>query len=120
MVYVEGKPTFFARIESISQDVKRDWYQVKMLVLQVPLMVITWILREPYINGEEFTMGGRPIKVVRVEAPEESEQEREQELEAIPEGEKPSPMEKGEPSSSLPEKGKILSFKDRRKKDHPS
>jgi hypothetical protein len=113
LVHMEGNPAFFARIEAIEPDVKKDWYQVKMLVLQVPLLVITWILREPYIDGEEFTMGGRPIKIVKVVAPEE------QTVQGPPSGEenggkKPSP----EPPPASSEKGKVISFADRRKKDH--
>lgn len=73
LVTMEGQPAFFARIEEISADVKPEWFQVKMLVLQVPLMVITWILRESYISGEEFTMGGRPIQLTKVVAPEQPE-----------------------------------------------
>jgi len=72
LVTIEDQPAFFARIESITPDVKPEWYQVKMLVLQIPLMVITWILREPYINGEQFTMGGRPITLSKVVAPDET------------------------------------------------
>jgi hypothetical protein len=70
LVNIRNKPGFFARIEDISADLKPDWFQVKMLVLQVPLLVITWILREPYINGEEFTMGGHPVTLTRVVSPE--------------------------------------------------
>lgn len=69
LVYVENQPAFFARIESITPDVKPEWFQVKMLVLQIPMIVVTWILREAYINGVEFTMGGRPVKIVPVIAP---------------------------------------------------
>lgn len=71
LVHIEGKPAFFARIEKISPDPKPEWWQVKMLVLQVPLITVTWILREAYINGEEFTMGGHPMRLVKVEAPAE-------------------------------------------------
>lgn len=71
LVHIEGKPAFFARIEKISPDPKPEWWQVKMLVLQVPLITVTWILREAYINGEEFTMGGHPMRLVKVEAPTE-------------------------------------------------
>jgi hypothetical protein len=70
LVNIRNKPAFFARIEDISADIKPGWYQVKMLVLQVPLLVIAWILREPYINGEEFTMGGHPVTLTRVVSPE--------------------------------------------------
>ena len=71
LVYFEDKPLFFARIENISLDIKRDWYHVKLLVLQVPLQVVTWILRNAYINGETFTMRGNRIRMERVVCPEE-------------------------------------------------
>ena len=74
LVYIRGKPAFFARIEQISEDVKPGWFQVKLLVLQIPLVVVTWILREAYINGEEFTMGGHPVMLTRVVCPEHEEQ----------------------------------------------
>ncbi len=69
LIYLEDTPTLFARIEEIGPDVKPNWFQVTLLLLQVPLQVVTWILREPYINGEPFTMGGRPMRLERVEAP---------------------------------------------------
>jgi hypothetical protein len=70
LVNIRNKPAFFARIEDISADVKPGWYQVKMLVLQVPLLAITWILREAYINGEEFTMGSHPVTLAKVISPD--------------------------------------------------
>lgn len=113
LVHMDGQPAFFARIEAINPDVKPNWYQVKILVLQIPLVVITWILRDPYINGEEFTMGGRPIKLVKVVAPEQ---------EAAP-----SPSEESGKSAApapSPQKSsgaeKVVSLADRRKKDHLS
>ena len=69
LVHVEDSPAFFARIECISPDVKPDWYQVTLLVLQVPLVEVTWILKEEYINGESFTMGGKRVVMERVVAP---------------------------------------------------
>ncbi|MCX7821864.1 MAG: hypothetical protein N2260_00275 [Syntrophobacterales bacterium] len=77
LIYVENQPAFFARIESIKPDVKPEWFQVKMIVLQIPMMVVTWILREAYINGTEFTMGGRPMRITPVVAPVEFEDELE-------------------------------------------
>ncbi|HAA02892.1 MAG TPA: hypothetical protein DCZ69_05350 [Syntrophobacteraceae bacterium] len=70
LAHIRNKPAFFARIENIDSDIKPGWFQVKMLVLQVPLVTITWILRDTYINGEEFTMGGHPVKLDKVIAPE--------------------------------------------------
>ena len=69
LVHVEGTPAFFARIECIEADVKTDWYQVTLLVLQVPVVEVTWILKEEYINGSSFTMGGKKVLMERVVAP---------------------------------------------------
>ena len=69
LIHFEDKPMVFARIESIAPDVKPDWYQVKLLMLQVPLQPVTWILRSSYINGTEFTMGGNRIRLEDVICP---------------------------------------------------
>ena len=58
LIYFEDQPLSFARIEEILPDAKRGWYHVKLLLLQLPLRSVTWILREAYIGGEVFTMGG--------------------------------------------------------------
>jgi hypothetical protein len=69
LVHVEDSPAFFARIECISPDVKPDWYQVTLLVLQVPLVEVTWVLKEDYIKGVSFTMGGKRVVLEPVVAP---------------------------------------------------
>ncbi len=74
LIYFEDNPFTFARIEEIMPDVKRDWYHVKLLFLQVPVQVGTWILRTAYINGEEFTMGGKRMRMERVVCPQEPEE----------------------------------------------
>jgi hypothetical protein len=113
LVYMDNKPAFFARIELIETDVKPDWFQVKMLVLQLPLVVITWILRSVYIDGEEFTMGGRPVRLEKVVAPEDEK--------ALETTEAPLEESKEPAASSHPaEKSKVISMKDRRKKDQSS
>ena len=61
----------YARIEAIEPDVKKDWYLVKLLIFQVPLQVVTWILREAYINGDEFTMNEKRMRLEKVECPED-------------------------------------------------
>jgi hypothetical protein len=66
LVYQEESPVFFARIEDICADRKPNWYQVKLLVLQVPLVETVWILREAYIHGETFTMDGKAIRLEQV------------------------------------------------------
>jgi hypothetical protein len=70
LIYFEEQPLFFARVESILADSKPDWYHVQLLMLQVPLTMVTWILRDVYINGERFTMDGKQIRLERVVAPE--------------------------------------------------
>ena len=71
LIYFEDKPLIFARIEDISPDVKKDWYLVKLMILQVPLQVVTWILKEAYINGGEFTMNEKRMRLEKVECPED-------------------------------------------------
>lgn len=123
LVYIEEKPAFFARVEAIDPDVKPEWYHVKLLVLQIPLMVVSWILRRVYVNGEQFTMGGRPVRIVPVVAPAEEEDfpplpEKSKAAEDSPkdpdEGGSPTPSQEG------PNKGKVVSLADRRKKNHSS
>lgn len=115
LVYMEGNPAFFARVEAITPDMKPEWYQAKLLVLQIPLMVITWILRRAYIDGDEFTMGGRPVRVVKVVSPEEVEQAVESKSQESAKTLQPA-RETTEPSG----KGKVVSLADRRKKDQSS
>jgi hypothetical protein len=71
LVYMDRKPAFFARIEGISPDIKPNWWQVKLLVLTIPIQVTTWILEEIQINGEEFTMGGKPVRLEKVVCPDQ-------------------------------------------------
>jgi hypothetical protein len=122
LTHIKNKPAFFARIENIGPDVKPDWFQVRMLVLQVPLVTVTWILREAYINGEEFTMGGHPVKLVKVITPEGNDEQTEA---ASPEFD-PAPSLDFEPKTAVPHQeplnantkgqGKVVSLADHRKK----
>ncbi len=94
LIYLEDKPLSFARIEDISADSKPDWYYVKLLLLQVPLQIVTWILRDVYINGDEFTMNGKRLRLELVVVPEESEPrepetDREDEAETTPVSDSP-------------------------------
>ena len=73
LIYFEEKPLAFARIESILPDSKKDWYHVKLLLLQIPLQEVTWILKDAYISGTEFTMNGKKMRLEKVESPDEPE-----------------------------------------------
>jgi len=99
LIYLEDQPQAFARIEAIEPDVKRGWYHVKLLLLQIPLMVVTWILRDVYIGGETFTMEGKPMRLERVKSPEARDK----------------PMAKSEKGGGG-EKGKVISLTDLKKK----
>jgi hypothetical protein len=66
LVHQKDKPALYARIEAIGPDVKKDWFQVTLLLLTLPAQVVTWILREEYINGAPFTMGGKPMRLEKV------------------------------------------------------
>ncbi len=99
LIYIEDKPQAFARVEAIEPDVKRGWYHVKLLLLQVPLIVVTWILRDVYIEGETFTMEGKPMRLERVKSPESRE--------------KPTGQSEKEVGG---EKGKVISLADLKKK----
>ena len=74
LVHVDHKPGFYARIEDIVPDVKRGWWQVKLLVLTFPLQVYTWILDDSQVAGADFTMGGTPIRLEKVESPVRAEE----------------------------------------------
>lgn len=69
LVHVDNRPGFYARVEDIVPDVKKGWWQVKLLVLTFPLQLYTWILDESQIEGAPFTMGGTPLMLEKVESP---------------------------------------------------
>ncbi len=71
LVHVNREAGFFARIEAVEPDVKRGWLQVSLLVLTMPPQVKTWILRPEYLEGEEFTMDGVPMRMEKVVPPGE-------------------------------------------------
>lgn len=66
LIYHENNPTVFARVEDISPDIKKDWYHITLLLLTIPTQLVTWILKDTYIDGEEFTMGGKPMRLEAV------------------------------------------------------
>jgi len=63
LIYHQEQPTVFARIEYIEPDIKKDWYHVTLLLLTIPTQTVTWILRDQYIDGEVFTMGGKAMRL---------------------------------------------------------
>ncbi len=105
LIHLEDKPISFARVEAIFPDHKKDWFQIKLLMLQVPLQVVTWILRDEYINGTQFHMNGQRMRLERVVCPDTD----------IPDiSESRSKKEKTAPSQDS--KGKVVSLSAFRKK----
>jgi hypothetical protein len=99
LIYLQDQPMAFARIEAIEPDIKRGWYHVSLLLLQIPPTLVTWILRDVYINGETFTMNGESMRLEPVV----------------------SPLAKKTPDTTPPEtsgdtKGKVIALKDLKKK----
>ncbi len=66
LIYIENSPVFFARIEDISADHKKDWYHVTLLILKIPMESIVWLIKDQYINGDEFTMNGKKVRIEKV------------------------------------------------------
>ncbi len=106
LIYFEDKPLGFARIEEILPDSKPDWYHVKLLMLQIPPRMVTWILRDVYINGAEFTMNEKRMRLEKVVVPEESQPPE-------PDG-KDNKKDKGK-SAKLAGTAKVISLKDIKK-----
>lgn len=71
LIHLEDQPVFFARIEEILPDVKPGWVRMRFLILQVPLTLGEWILLPEYVQGEPFTMGGKKVRIEKVEPPRE-------------------------------------------------
>jgi hypothetical protein len=66
LIYHQEHPAVFARVEHIEPDMKKDWYHVTLLLLTIPTQTVTWILRDKYIYGEVFTMGGKEMRLEEV------------------------------------------------------
>ncbi len=114
LIYLEESPVSFARVESILPDAKKDWYHIKLLMLQIPLQVVTWILKDVYINGETFFMNGKQMRLKKVECPPDDPQAV-SELRPGPKGKEAlSRTDGSEKDRSAPDRetGNIISFAD--------
>ncbi|MGB5157566.1 hypothetical protein [Desulfobacterium sp. N47] len=111
LIHFEGKPLAFARIEEILPNSKPSWYHVKLLMLQVPVHTIKWILRDSYINGAEFTMNGKKIRIEQVVCPDDQKDEKDQKTSQVQNND----TEGSEKTKSL-ENAKVIHFADIKKK----
>jgi len=103
LIYFEDKPAGFARVEDILPDHKKDWYHIKLLMLQIPLQTITWILKDIYIEGAEFTMNGNRMRLEKVVSPDEPDQKSPEDLPAESSG-----------NRKKTDKSKVISLRDRK------
>lgn len=112
LIYLEDTPISFARVESILPDAKKDWYHIKLLMLKIPLQVVTWILKDDYINGQQFHMNGKKMKIEKVESP----------IEDLPLSEPANSSDqktKKNIGSKKKKQAKIISFSDLKKNHEP-
>ena len=109
LIYFEEKPLAYARIESILPDSKKDWYHVKLLLLQIPLQMVTWILKDVYISGTEFTMNGKKMRLEKVESPVEPQTSDLQ-------GDKETKKEISEEAAQNNKGAKVISLEDLKRK----
>ncbi|NIA31003.1 MAG: hypothetical protein GWP06_13955 [Actinobacteria bacterium] len=70
LTYFQDKPGFFIRVENVERDRKKGWWRMTFLILAIPLQTLTWILDDDQMRGSDFTMGGQPMRVKRVAAPD--------------------------------------------------
>jgi len=97
LIHYQEQPAIYARIEAIEPDIKKDWYHLTLLLLTIPQQIITWTLREEYINGTTFTMGGNSMMLKKVER--------------ISHEERPEDTAQGEHRKGKCKPGKIIPFK---------
>jgi hypothetical protein len=97
-IYIDNKPSVYARVEAITPDIKPHWLQVRLLFLSFPPQEAMWILREEYLEGSSFTMKDIPIQVMPLAKPGTQQQ--------------PSPPQ----SDRKPGPGEVVSFEQFRKK----
>ncbi len=69
IIHHQDRPVAFARVEGIVADIKPGWWQIGLLLLQIPPQPVTWILREEYIDGNQFTMDGENMRIERLPPP---------------------------------------------------
>lgn len=116
LIYLEDSPVSFARVENIEPDHKKDWYQIKLLMLQIPLQVVTWILKDVYINGDDFFMNGKKMRLETVECPEDQSPDIQEEPGSRERDDKRQASQTGGTDPDSRSGGNIISFTDLKKK----
>lgn len=77
LCFVDNNPVFYGRVNEIAYDVKPGWYEFLFTQIAMPLNHIAWKLQSNQINGDMFTMGGKPFRLQKVSFPEVREVKQE-------------------------------------------
>ena len=93
LIHINDEPATFARIEEIRPDVKKDWFIIKLLMLQLPLKPVSWILKSDYINGVPFYMSGQKMQMEKVVCPVDEDLQKINEQESVPDKDRKSGQE---------------------------
>jgi hypothetical protein len=73
MLYINGFPQSFVRVNWIWEDEKRGWWRVNLTRLALPLESWTWTLDDNHLEGEEWTMDGIPMQLQILPRPDLSD-----------------------------------------------
>ena len=116
LIHIEDNPVSFARVEDIKPDVKKGWYVIRLFLLQVPVQAVSWILKDVYINGEEFFMGGKKMRLEVVHCPKEDFGTEDKDNKDQGKKESKQEKQKSHGKKKDPGEAKIISFADMKKK----
>lgn len=68
-IILVGMPSglFYGLVHEIDSNVKKNWYNVSFKLLTIPPLDITWILRQPQMEGEIFTINNEEHFMISVD-----------------------------------------------------
>lgn len=107
LVHHKGNPMTYARVEKIEADEKPGWWHLTLTLLTMPTTKVTWILRDNYIDGDVFTMGGDEMKLERLPRPEARS--------SVPKPTEPEQAENKTENGKQPASGKVVELFPRKK-----
>ncbi len=58
---------FFGIVQNITQDVKKNWYNLFFKLLVIPPADMAWTLRRPQMTGEIFTINNEEHFVIAID-----------------------------------------------------
>lgn len=67
ILYIDGFPSTYVRVEIIIPDSKPDWLEVGLVELTFPLTPIIWKLQEKHLEGDIIYMQGKELSLKPLE-----------------------------------------------------